>query len=244
MPIYLIDKIQQKNNGTFKLVDASDIEWDIDVPITAIPDGDGENGFYTKLETDKKIQEAIVNSGHLSRKIVADLPSTGDPNIIYMVKRVEGESANGNSFDEYMWIQESWEYIGSSQINLTGYLTKTEADSTYANKTDLSKLASIKEVNDKLTGYLPLNGGAMRGKISGIITPTENDEVANKEYVDNLYNQISSENFLTIFDIESGSEKGTISIKGNDIEIAGLGSAAYANLEDIDFYPEWIVVQE
>ena len=27
MPIFLIDKIKQKNNGIFKLVDASDVEY-------------------------------------------------------------------------------------------------------------------------------------------------------------------------------------------------------------------------
>ena len=248
MPIYLIDKIQQKNNGTFKLVDASDIEWDIDVPVSAIPDGEGDNGFYNKTQADAAIQQAIANSGHLSREIVDELPEIGYPNIIYMVRQTDTEAAEGNIFDEYMWIQEDWEFIGSSQINLTGYLTVTEADNKYAQKTDLADFVTDDDLDVKVSRYLPLTGGEMRGKISGIITPTENSDAANKEYVDSLFSQITPENFLTLYDFEPGAENGTISVKGNDIAITGLGSAAYVDLDDlieeINSAPEWIIVQE
>lgn len=239
MPIYLIDKIQQKNNGTFKLVDASDINWDIDIPKEAIPNGEGENGYYNKQETDLAIQQAIANSGHLSRVIVEELPLVGEPNIIYMVK---DDGSTGNIFDEYMWIESKWELLGTSEIDMTNYITKTEADEKYAEKSELDDFATQDDLNNKISGYLSLNGGEMRGKISGIITPTENDEAANKEYVDSLFNQITPENFLTIFDFDSGTENGTFSIKGNNIAITGLGTAAYVNIEDIDSSPEWIEV--
>ena len=53
MSILLIDKIKQKNNGTFKLMDAIDINWDgFSMPNDVTIDA------YTKKETDAKIEAA------------------------------------------------------------------------------------------------------------------------------------------------------------------------------------------
>ena len=80
MPIFLIDKIKQKNNGLFKLLDSRDIEWDNE---TTIPKVVRFEDVYTKSEVEQKINSA----GHITRKVldsVSQLPSTGIDNVIFM----------------------------------------------------------------------------------------------------------------------------------------------------------------
>ena len=67
MPIFLIDKIKQKNNGTFKLVDASDVEYNGKGLDEAIQSGDfkGESAYETWLKqpgNEGKTEEEFLNS--------------------------------------------------------------------------------------------------------------------------------------------------------------------------------------
>lgn len=67
MPIFLIDKIKQKNNGTFKLVDASDVEYNGKGLDEAIQSGDfkGESAYETWLKqpgNEGKTEEDFLNS--------------------------------------------------------------------------------------------------------------------------------------------------------------------------------------
>lgn len=117
MPIYLIDKIKQKNNGTFKLVDSRDIEWD---DKTTIPATVKFENVYTKAETENKINSA----GHLKRTILtsaSQLPATGNADVIYMVPKTDSESAS-DVYYEYMWINNKYEIIGNSKVDLSNYV--------------------------------------------------------------------------------------------------------------------------
>lgn len=62
--------------------------------------------------------------------IVSELPETGTPNKIFMVANSQTEGTN--VFDEYLWINDAWEYIGSvqAQIDLSDYVKKTDYAST------------------------------------------------------------------------------------------------------------------
>lgn len=67
MPIYLIDKIKQKNNGTFKLIDASDVEYNGKGLDEAIQSGEfkGESAYETWLKqpgNEGKSEEEFLNS--------------------------------------------------------------------------------------------------------------------------------------------------------------------------------------
>lgn len=70
--------------------------------------------------------------------IVEELPAAGMSGIVYL-KRNAATSGN-NIYDEYLWISNSnkYERIGSMDVDLSGYLTKTDASSTYATKSDLT----------------------------------------------------------------------------------------------------------
>lgn len=68
------------------------------------------------------------NSGGKGAKIevVTELPETGEANVIYLVPK-QDEDEN-NVFDEYIWINDDWELIGTTDIDLSNYYTKSEVD--------------------------------------------------------------------------------------------------------------------
>ena len=72
----------------------------------------------------------------------------------------------------------------------------------------------------------------MTGKITGIVTPTNATDAASKEYVDAVAAGITPENMLIPQDIVTGTANGTIAVKGTDVAVKGLGSAAFTESSD------------
>lgn len=70
------------------------------------------------------------NSGSAKKgakiEVVTELPETGESNVIYLVPK-QDEDEN-NVFDEYIWINDDWELIGTTDIDLSDYYTKSEVD--------------------------------------------------------------------------------------------------------------------
>ena len=77
-------------------------------------------------QTASQVQSAISAAGHLKRAIVAQLPQAGsaDANTVYMMK--EDGAAGENVYTEWMVIEGAWERIGSTDVDLSGYLQETD----------------------------------------------------------------------------------------------------------------------
>ena len=111
---------------------------------------EGERNCYAGLKTnweilDQKVadvtalQQAVA--GALHRQIVASLPTTDiDPNTIYMI--LSGTSATENVYNEFMYVNNAWELIGTSATDLTNYYTKAEVDGKLLLKANASDLTS------------------------------------------------------------------------------------------------------
>lgn len=99
----------------------------------------------TKFKTETEIQEMIANSSKLKKEVVTSLPATGKDDVIYLVKDTKGK--DNNNYLEYLWIDGKWELIGSTQVDLSEYATKSEVDSK-AEKVDIPTKVSQLE-NDK-----------------------------------------------------------------------------------------------
>ena len=111
---------------------------------------EGEKNCYAGLKTnwetlDQKIadiaalQQAVA--GALHREIVASLPTTDiDPNTIYMI--LSGTSATENVYNEFMYVNNAWELIGTSATDLTNYYTKGDVDGLLLLKANASDLTS------------------------------------------------------------------------------------------------------
>ena len=77
-----------------------------------------------------------TNDG-LSYKVVNELPENGDKGVVYLVKAEE--EAENNKYVEYIYVDDTYEIIGSfsTDINLTQYYTKEESDGKYATKAEI-----------------------------------------------------------------------------------------------------------
>ena len=74
--------------------------------------------YYTKTEVNDLIGQVTT----ISFEVVDVLPQTGEANKIYLIPSTEGQPQNG--YDEYIYVNESWEKIGSTDIDLSQYATK------------------------------------------------------------------------------------------------------------------------
>lgn len=62
---------------------------------------------------------AAVNEIGIRVLVVSELPEEGKPLTIYFVP--SEDASQKNIYDEYMWIEDEWELIGTTQIDLSGY---------------------------------------------------------------------------------------------------------------------------
>lgn len=121
------------------------------------------------------LKEMIANLANLQIEIVDQLPSIGETNIIYLVKK---SGSTPDIHDEYVFVDGKWEKIGDTEIDLSNYYTRDEVD-------------------DKLTGFgagdviaeeafttadrvITSNGSGKTVKDSGILI----SNLALKSYVD------------------------------------------------------------
>lgn len=240
MPVQLIDKIKQKNNGTFKLVDASDINWNVNIPSDKVP------AEYVKKDAmNTAIANAVAGAPHLKRVVLAKgstLPSTGEENTIYMLPDL---TESNNEYTEYFWVNGKFEKLGGSKTDLSNYPTKSEMNSAIktasgASSTDAQgkadkALKDAKAYTDKeKTKYLPLIGGTLSGKIKYAAGQAINDgnDIVTKAYVDTVTSGILSSDILTVPSITTGTTNGTIKVKDKSVAVYGLKSAAYHDASD------------
>jgi len=71
------------------------------------------------------LKEMIANLANLQIEIVDQLPSIGETNIIYLVKK---SGSAPDIHDEYVFVDGKWEKIGDTEIDLSNYYTRAEVD--------------------------------------------------------------------------------------------------------------------
>ena len=95
-------------------------------------------GYATTAEQNAKdyVDEAVGAITGFNFSIVEQLPEVGEKGIIYLVAATEGDNvtADRNVYNEYIWItkmvgeseQSQFELIGTTDMDLTGYLQETD----------------------------------------------------------------------------------------------------------------------
>ena len=76
------------------------------------------------FKTESEIQSMIEKASSLKKEVVTSLPTTGKDDVIYLVKDEKGK--DNNNYLEYLWLNGKYELIGSTQVDLSGYVTKEE----------------------------------------------------------------------------------------------------------------------
>ncbi len=107
-----------KRNGT--LVNVSNKEVDISVP-TKISELVDDKDLVNKTQ----VQKLINDAKHMKKEIVAEKPSSGDENTMYLV----GPKGDGsNIYEEWLYVNNKWEKIGdtSTTIDLDGYIKEED----------------------------------------------------------------------------------------------------------------------
>ena len=94
---------------------------------------------FTYCADTKKYIDSVVTSPDFI-VVVNELPSTGEPNKIYLVPKADAEFQD--LFDEYIWANDSWEWITTKQVevDLTDYVKNT--DYATENKAGIIKSAN------------------------------------------------------------------------------------------------------
>ena len=175
---------------------------------------------YTQSEIDAKIG-AITT---INFEVVAELPVSGEANKIYLVPNAEQSEQNVK--DEYIWIENKWELIGSTKIDLSNYYNKGEVDNKLSAKVDLSTYTS-----DKSTF-------ALKSEISDMATQTW---VTSQGYLTS-HQDIS--NLATKQEVTEGlagkQDKGNYALKSELPDISGLATKEElelkANTSDLSNY--------
>ena len=68
----------------------------------------------------------IEKASSLKKEVVTSLPKTGKDDVIYLVKDEKGK--DNNNYLEYLWLNGKYELIGSTQVDLSGYVDNTSFD--------------------------------------------------------------------------------------------------------------------
>lgn len=85
--------------------------------------GYGITNAYTKTETDAAISEALSDVTGIDFQIVQSLPVTGEKGVIYLLSN---SGTGTNVYDEYIWLTNKYEKIGTTEVDLSNYLNNTD----------------------------------------------------------------------------------------------------------------------
>ena len=211
---------------------------------------------YTKLETDTKIGEAVAAADHLKRKIV-DAPGIGETindvidvnavdadQYIYMIPT--GLQESDNKYREYIVIIDGdnryIEQVGNWEVDLSGYLTVTGAEETYAKKNDIEITYAKK--TDIPTDYVSDSEFAAeiaKYETAEVAAGKYADKTATEQALDNIYTKEQIDNKLaekvdnSVATTDNGirfinqieiNKLSKLNLEGDDITISGSVNAS------------------
>ena len=156
--------------------------------------------YYKKSEsfTKQEVNDLISAITTMDLQVVQTLPTQDiSTTTIYLVPKTTAET--NNAYDEYIYVSNSWEFIGSTEVDLTDYVKNTD----YANGTTggviksggygVSVDANGRVYCSVLDYATYLNQGNAyfvgKGTLENVIT---GKELVNKTYVDGLVGDIDT----------------------------------------------------
>lgn len=153
--------------------------------------------YYTETEIDVKVNNINSQINSLigfTATIVNSLPSTGEVGVMYL-KLNTSASVEGNIYDEYIWVNNKFEKIGSTEttVDLSGYVTQTEMNTQLANKANINHSHTSDSIDLEEGSYDDIwmyeYGISRQSSVNGFVYDHEKkleniDDGANKTVVD------------------------------------------------------------
>lgn len=93
-------------------------------------------GYQTAQDVDDAIADALAGITGIEFEIVQSLPATGEAGVIYLLPN---SGSSPNVYDEYIYVNGAFEKIGTTEVDLSGYvqagemhaLTNAEIDAVF-----------------------------------------------------------------------------------------------------------------
>lgn len=123
-----------------------------------------DGGFADLAIVDKKVQldlSAFATKADVSAipkfaiEVVAELPTENiSETTVYLVNHRHGDR---DIYDEWIYVNSTWEKIGNTDVDLTAYLKSADAAGTYLTKTDAGTTYATKQEVEGITTNLETN---------------------------------------------------------------------------------------
>ena len=104
------------------------------------PKGD-KGDTYTLTEED--ISNIASRVEGLKIELVEVLPEVGDSKVLYLKKK---EDSVDDSYDEYLFVNNKWEVVGSTKVDLSNYYTKSETYNRQEVQSIANNLINVKNI--------------------------------------------------------------------------------------------------
>lgn len=194
----------------------------------------------------KVLKTMISNLANLRIEVLNELPSTGETNVIYLVKKA---GTNPDVHDEYVYVEGNWEKIGNTEVDLSNYYTKDQVytkSETYSQEevgtliTEIEgKIPTIPNVEISMSGtgnvITSIDVDASnKHKIAAVKGISVYSESEIDEKLSNLGDVIAEAPFTTADRVITSGGTGK-TVKDSGILLTNLATKEFVN----QFEPEW-----
>lgn len=194
------------------------------------------------------LKTMIGNLANLRIEVVTKLPSTGEVNVIYLVKKV---GKNPDVHDEYIYVENTWEKIGNTEVDLSNYYTKEQVYS----KSEVYTKTEVDNIKNDIESNIPTIPNVETGMtgVGNVITSIEVDAInkhkviatkgtsvyskaeIDKKLFDSGFGDVIAEAPFTTSDRVITSSRAGKTIKDSGILLTNLATKEFVN----QFEPEW-----
>lgn len=125
--------------------------------------------YAIKTEVTQEIAQAVSGISGFDAQVVAELPTTGKKGILYLLANSSGEDQN--TYDEYLWLTDKYEKLGTRSIDLSAYAKKSELPTKVSQLTNDSGFQTSAQV-----------GAIVDGKIINKVDKEEGKQLSTEDY--------------------------------------------------------------
>lgn len=105
-----------------------------------------ERDIIANEEEIDKLKEAVAQLHSFTAKVVDVLPDVGEDGILYLVPK--DEKSNDNTYNEYLFINNAYELIGDTAVDLSDYVTTEKLTQSLDGKQDNLSDEQIQNIAD------------------------------------------------------------------------------------------------